>query len=548
MRKWYVADFETTSEETYKIEGYTRVWLWALSDMEGNILAHGETIDEFMLFITKKLKRGTIYFHNLKFDGSFILDYLFTHDVQYCEQKEKVYPSFDTLIDDMGSWFTVTYHLSKSQSFRFIDSLKVLPFTVQKIAEDFELEYKKGKIDYSDYVVNEETLEYVYNDVRIIALALSEVKAEGIDKLTTASSAYKYYESLHTEYYMPTNFPSLPLDFLQKFRSAYRGGRSQVNERYKGLILENVRRYDINSMYPYIMSELPLPYGNPIPITKIGKYKFELYHLKLQFFLKEGHIPTLLRKGGTFSRDTYYTSTEEIEEFYISNIDFQLLLKHYDITHMEVIEMYGFYTSTIMFRSYVNYWYNMKQTSKGAKRIVCKLMLNALYGKFGTNPILRHKIPKYENNLEFDLSEDEEGKHYYLPVAIAVTSWAHYLIDTAICKTGYENFVYCDTDSVHTLGELPSEMVDSKELGKFKLEAIEEKSKYVRQKTYITYEDDEWHITCAGMPQRSKDILLDKYGNEIIYYFETGLTVGGKLLPMRVKGGTVLHETEFTIK
>lgn len=552
MKRWYVADFETTDEKTYEEEGCTRVWLWSICDEQANVLQDGYDIDSFFKYIKSKLKHGTIYFHNLKFDGSFIIDYLLTHDIPYAPTCNHVYPSFETLIDDMGAWYKIVVHFSKATTFHIIDSLKVLPFKAEKIAKDFDLPILKGKIDYSNYEVNQEKLDYIHNDVRIIAMALSQIKEEGIIKLTTASSAYNYYEAMHSEYFMPTMYPNLPVDFLIEWRKAYRGGRSQVNKVHQGRILKNIRRYDINSMYPYIMAYMDLPYGNPQPIKKMGEYKFELYHIKVQFFLKDNHIPSLLKKGSMFTEDTYYVQTEDIEEMWISSIDFELVQRHYDIVYLEFIEGYGFFTTNRLFDTYVSYWYNKKQETTGAKRIVCKLMLNSLYGKFGSKVMLKTKIPYYEDKLEFNDSEEEEGKHYYIPVAIAITSYAHKMIDDAICETGVDNFVYCDTDSVHTLGTLPEEWVDNKKLGKFKLEAIEKKGKYVRQKTYITYELNgdkyEYHITCAGMPELSKETVIKTYGKDVMYYFDKGLTVGGKLLPKRVKGGTILHETYFTIK
>ena len=176
-------------------------------------------------------------------------------------------------------------------------------------------------------------------------------------------------------------------------------------------------------------------------------------------------------------------------------------------------------------------------------------MLNCLYGKYGTNIDKAHKIPVLDGDkVGFECSKFEEGKKYYLPVAIAITSYAHLLIDNAIHETGIDNFVYCDTDSVHTLGTLPDSMVDNKALGKFKLEAIEEECKYVRQKCYITKEDGEYHITCAGMPDNVKEKTIKDFGNDVMLFFDKGLKVTGKLLPRRVNGGTILHETTFEIK
>ena len=162
-----------------------------------------------------------------------------------------------------------------------------------------------------------------------------------------------------------------------------------------------------------------------------------------------------------------------------------------------------------------------------------------------------HKIPiidEISGIIKLVNSEEESMKHYYLPIAIAVTSYAHLLIDNAIHSTGLSNFVYCDTDSVHTLGTLPDNMVHATQLGKFKLEGIEDKSKYVRQKCYVYEEQGNISITCAGMPDNMKAASINIYGQDIFNLFGKGFKMFGKLLPKRVKGGTVLYETTFEIK
>ena len=169
---------------------------------------------------------------------------------------------------------------------------------------------------------------------------------------------------------------------------------------------------------------------------------------------------------------------------------------------------------------------------------------------FGSKNNGFHKIPflNEEGVVKYKHSEVEEMKKYYLPIAIAITSYAHKYIDDGIMQAGIENFVYCDTDSIHTLGTLPSHMVDNKELGKFKLEGVEEKSRYVRQKTYVYKENGEIVITCAGMSQDMKDNVIATYGEKVFDAFKRGFITGGKLLPKRVKGGVVLYETTFNIK
>lgn len=548
-KEWFVADFETTSYNYYLQNGYTKVWLYAICDSNAEMYDIGYSIEQFISTI-KKMYGKTIYFHNLKFDGEFIISWLLDNGYEYYDDLTKVNRGFSILVGEMGEFYCIDIKFTKNKLVHFRDSLKILPFKVSKIAKDFKLPIQKEEIDYDNYDITPEKISYITNDVRIVAMALSQLKAEGMTKMTTASCAYNQYVGMRSKEYMNRTFPELDSAFLTEWRAAYRGGRSQVNPYYKGKIVKNVKRYDINSMYPSIMFKEKLPYGNPIEITEMDSAYFELYHLYIEFSLKKGHLPTLLKKCGLYTTDdSYYIESDGVEELWISSIDFKILKRHYDIYSMEIIKMYGFRCSSVMFSDYVNKWYTKKSIDEGAKKIVDKFMLNCLYGKFGSNHEGYHRIPYIdeEGRVKYGKSEIEQMKKYYLPLAIAITSYAHLYIDDGIEATGIENFIYCDTDSVHTLGDLPNNMVDNFEIGKFKLEAIEQQAKYVRQKTYITLENNKIHITCAGMTDKMKEDAINEHGMNMFNIFKEGFTMGGKLLPKHVKGGIVLYETTFQI-
>ena len=557
-KPWYVADFETTGENEYKETGRTRVWLYSICDSDSNIVEDGDCIEDFIDWCIRH-NGSLIYFHNLKFDGSFIMSYLLENGYPY-EDKLNSHSKkgFTTLIGDMGEFYQMKINFAPNKQVIIYDSLKLIPLTVANIAKAFGLPIQKESIDYTNYDITPEKISYVHNDVRIVAMALRYFRDAGHTRMTIGSNAY---HSFMDTYGNKALFPRLDKEFIEYWRHAYRGGRTQVNPKYANKILENVKRYDINSMYPSIMADKPLPYGQPIEISKPGGYRFELYEVLIHFKLKEGHLPTLLKNGSIFTKagETYYTETEFPITIKISNIDLDLVKKHYDIYLLRYIKCYGFKTYRYYFKPWVMEHYTMKSKAEGGLRLVYKLTLNSLYGKFGSRPTGRNKIPVLDEDgvLGYKLSDEHDMGIYYLPLAIAVTSWAHKMIDDAICETGLDNFVYCDTDSVHTLGDLPSEIIDNKELGKFKMEGIEEKAKYVRQKTYIYYQNGAWEITCAGMPLSIKNYLLRRFGDNVIDEFKVGLTINSesegiryedmKLRPVHVPGGTLLKPVPFSL-
>ena len=157
--KWYVADFETTSAIYYNKNGFTKVWLYGLCDDECNIIKIGTSIDDFMQQ-AKRLYGKVIYFHNLKFDGTFILDWLLNNGYEYKDDLSKVDKGFNALIGDMGQFYSITFKFTKNKQVHFYDSLKVLPFKVEKLAKDFNMSIEKEKINYDDYTLNAKSLIY----------------------------------------------------------------------------------------------------------------------------------------------------------------------------------------------------------------------------------------------------------------------------------------------------------------------------------------------------------------------------------------------------
>ena len=57
----------------------------------------------------------------------------------------------------------------------------------------------------------------------------------------------------------------------------------------------------------------------------------------------------------------------------------------------------------------------------------------------------------------------------------------------------------------------------------------------------LDYGDSLLNITCAGLPDKC-------YSQVTFENFKEGAVYSGKLVPLHVNGGVVLHEIEFTIK
>lgn len=579
----YTADFETTTKENYEKEGQVRVWAFATIEVGNyNNFTCGNNIDEFMSWCENLADNSTLYFHNLKFDGEFIFYWLFRNGYKWVEErKEMKSKTFSTLISDMGVFYSIEIVFKKkghkTNKVTIYDSLKLLNFTVAKIGKDFGLnvlKIDKEKEFYERYrplnhVITQEEKEYIRNDVEVVARAIEKLHEQGMNKMTVASNALKIYKGMIKERDWSNNFPILDLETHENLKEAYRGGWTYVAKRYKNKVLGKGVVLDVNSLYPWAMRNSKLPID--IPLVFKGKYKkddlYDLYVQKIrcQFKLKENHLPTIQKKHDyRFKENEYLEESLDSEgrpcevELTLTSVDLKLLFDHYAVYNIEYLGGYKFKSSSSLFTDYIDYWIGVKIESEKNKnmamRAIAKLMLNSLYGKFGLNPKVKSKYPIYDKNedmIHYKIGEEEIRDSIYIPIACFITAYAREKTIRTAQKV-YKEFAYADTDSVHLITEEMPEIlkdeIDSYKLGYWKHEFSFSQSKYLRQKCYMEYgkdprtdDEEEWKITCAGMPKGC-------YDQVDLNNFKYGSAYTGKLQHKRVRGGVLLQETTFKIK
>ena len=556
-----MCDFETTT----KLDD-CRVWASCAVDLEDGTTAFlSNNLDAFMEWAEKN---GSLkaYFHNLKFDGEFIISWLFNHGYKHVSLDVKAVPEkcFQTLIDDMGQFYRLVICFSRKgkrvSRLEIFDSLKRLPDSAAKIAKDYGLEIAKGEINYNKerpigYEPDEEEKDYIQTDCRIIQQALNMQIEQGMKKMTTASNALAWYKELigrKFEYW----FPTLPLSVDDDIRAAYKGGFTWCNPRYAGKDIGQGVVLDVNSLYPWAMYDTLLPYGYPVyfegkPETD-DKYPLYIARIRCAFKLKKDKIPTIQVKGSKIFKGTEYLKSSEIKidgrkelveiDLTLTNVDLELFLDQYEIVgEIEYISGFKFKGQRGMFKEYIDFWMHVKATApKGsAQRAIAKLMLNSLYGKFASTCRKWNKIPvmcpdgvvRYyckneplrdkRGNIIFDeksrimWKRDQEGRiehiepniddPIYTPVAAFITAYAREkTIRTA--QSVYHRFIYADTDSLHLVGpELPEGLeIHPTALGAWDHEKTFDRGRFIRAKTYIEEVDGRLEVTCAGMPEKVK--------------------------------------------
>lgn len=559
---YLTADFETTTDEND-----CRVWAWGLCNIyDTSSFTFGNSIDTF--FDEMKKQNNQIYFHNLKFDGEFIFVWLFEHGYELVKNRKLLdTKKFCTLISDKGQFYSIEICFErigkKSKHLTIYDSLKILPFKVSQIAKGFGLTISKLEINYNEkreigHILTAQEKEYLKNDVRIVAMVLQTLFSQNLKKMTQGSNALSSYKLIVGKKNFERWFPSPDCD--EAIRKSYKGGFTYLSPKFRNKIIENGIVLDVNSLYPSVMYYQPLPYGDGIYFD--GEYAhdemYPLYiqKLKCQFELKPNKIPTIQLKNNLSFNETEYLKSSDGKEvtLTLTNVDLKLFFDHYNVYNTEYINGWKWKSITGLFKQYIDKWTTVKIESKkdGNKCMykLAKLMLNALYGKFSTNPNVQSKYPVYDNGkIRYVLGDKETRKPVYIPVGTFITSWARYKTITS-AQSVYKRFIYADTDSLHLIGsEIPKNLeIDDYKLGAWKHESSFSKAKFLRQKSYMEYggepnkpETWEWNITCAGMPDECKDkVTFDN--------FTYGSEFDGKLRPVHVPGGIVLKDTEFTIK
>lgn len=569
----FTADFETTTQEED-----CRVWAFGICDIDNtDTFVYGNSINGFISYIHSHCG-DTFYFHNLKFDGEFIIHYLLTHEFNHNPNSRELKTNqFSTLISDKGQFYEMKICFGekgkRKQIVTIRDSLKIIPFSVDMVAKTFGLKESKLSIDYSEeredgHVLTEKEIEYLKHDVVIIAKALKTLFNEGLTQMTQGSNALHDYKVMVGKKNFERRFP-IP-DYDHDIRQAYKGGFTYLNPKYADLDVGDGIVLDVNSLYPWVMHDKPLPYGEGKFFT--GKYEEdEQYNLYVQMFtcrfkLKEGYVPTIqLKHSLAFVPTEYVTdSGEEDVTMCLTSVDLELFLEHYYVDESDIdwIGGWKFKSTTTLFTNYIDKWIEVKIKSdvEGNKgmRTLAKLMLNALYGKFALNPNVRSKYPYLlDGKVKYMLGPKETRDAIYIPVGCFVTAWARWKTITSI-QSVYDRFIYADTDSMHLIGtNLPKGIeVHPTKLGAWKHESTFVRARFLRAKSYFEEEKLEStfylpdrkmygitnkKITCAGMPKSChKDVTWSN--------FHPGTVFSGKLRNKHVEGGIVLVDTPFTIK
>nr|QWO71392.1 DNA polymerase [Arthromyces claviformis] len=356
---------------------------------------------------------------------------------------------------------------------------------------------------------------------------------------------------------------------------------------------KKIKRYDVNSLYPFTMKNFPMPTGCPIyfegDILSIwNKHRAENilksrtgdsnYQEKKPFGIFEVNIETpldikipllqtkvKLKNGTTRTIAPIGNWTGQ----YFSDELYNAEKYGYKFT---VIRGYLFERGNI-FTSYVDFLYEMKKYSeKGTPNyIISKLLLNSLYGRLGMSPIPENHLvisnkqanefySKYNitnvvdlkngkelisfldfdqqsqnNDIEHIDVENYKNKNISVVVSSVVTASARIHMSQFKTNNSYTLY-YTDTDSIDIDGELDSKFIGN-ELGQMKLEHTFNDAVFLSPKMYGGITDSYEYLRIRGLKNPLKF-------NEL----KGLLTKGTKLESKQEKWYSDISNGKFNIK
>lgn len=581
-----MGDFETT---VYKGQVNTEVWASASVELftEDVNIFHSIS-DQFDYF--KSLKQNIIvYYHNLKFDGAFWLSYLMVDlgfkqaceqldaenpfKIRWLQEKEMKNNTFKYSISDRGQWYTIIIKVG-GHFIEIRDSLKLLPFSVERIGESFGTKHKKLDMEYTGFRyagcdITDDEKKYISNDALVVKEALEIMFNEGHTDLTIGSCCLKEYKRTVGKDDYNMFFPNLYEISLDKsvygfenigeyIRKSYRGGWCYLAKGKEGKIYKNGCTFDVNSLYPSMMSSESGNYypvgtphmwkGNIIPDEANKPHRYYFVRIKTRFYIKKDMLPFIQIKSSHLYKGTECLETSDVynketglySPFYIDfngNVkdtrvemvltmtDYQLLKEHYELVDFEILDGCWFYSEIGLFDEYMEKYKIMKMNNKGALRELAKLFLNNLYGKMASSTDSSFKVAyiKEDYSIGFMACIENSKKPGYIPVGSAITSYARNFTIRAAQKNYYgknkSGFIYADTDSIHC--DLPWDNVKGvtihdKNFCCWKPESCWDVGIFTRQKTYIEHivkenlqdiENPYFNIKCAGMPKKCKNLF-----------------------------------------
>lgn len=346
-------------------------------------------------------------------------------------------------------------------SITFLDTVRHWPVGVEKMGEIIGL--PKLSMPHLGCICDD-CVEYCRRDAEITWLYVDAMLARydelGLTSIrsTLPSMAFQLFRQFY-----PNEFPAIPDYIKSAMRRGYYGGRVEIYQTNE--IEGKINHYDVNSLFPSVMLDNSYPTVSSLSVTSNPDFNNEgifegWIHIPCSDFpcLPVRATEILFPHGSLYGSWPY----PEVRQALADGGKI--------LSCKQAIE---FNETENPFDSYVKFCYQkrLESTSKIDSDFY-KLMLNSLYGKFGSH----NEISVIYNDKESTLSGDSIQANIIW--SAYVTSYARLRL-LGFLRSASINY-YTDTDSLFTPDELPT----STELGALKLEGTYSKTWFKGNKIY----------------------------------------------------------------
>lgn len=341
--------------------------------------------------------------------------------------------------------------------------------------------------------------------------------------------------------------------------NAYQGGITMANPSHAGKIVKNVIQLDIKSSYPDKMLNDYYPYGTPIIGDDNNPDSMKLINLSIESVVNDKGLPFIydfLKVNG----GKHYPKKVMWKDFLITDVEFKRFQKYYKGKYTwDIALSFNRIKGSYLFGEYVNHFYALKSKVGATKAeiIFAKLMLVAVYGKFGQDVIRNSKL--YLGG-EWKTIETISEATYYLPVVCWITAYGRmHLVDAA--GYNFQNIITLDTDSLSI--EVPHNIynssmsvikkyiesnydmkLDDKKLGYWDIKFKMSKLIARRAKQYMFYDDKgKKFLVYAGLRLNEEQLETLSFKD-----FVLGKEKLEQLRPFRTPTGLVIESYDKQLK
>lgn len=415
----FVADFETIIDTTeyYKKTGETGIVYGVIKKMDDSFISSFITIDDMF----KDLMDGypnyssfKIYFHNLSFDGVFILDWLGRNGFTY-DEFAKADKSF-TIFRTTGSKIYNIKVKWKEKQFEFRCSKMLLSASVKALGKCVNIDkYASEAQETEDFyrVEPENSVEefeeknkdyclYCERDVEIVRLSLLDFYLSLLEFLDAFNAHDKWGKKVmdgctisqislqlqlmcaekHGLTESDMSFTNIEdREIMDKFTN---GGLTIANEAYRHTLITDISGnvIDLKSAYPAVMNG-KLPYG-PV-LKKKPKEEHCAFHIihygKIK--PKNHQIPLLKNWEQKKVGEANYFLEAENYTTYLYEEEMQLIEQLFEYEDKTIIDSFYFPLKSYL-TEFIQYGFKMKELHKKNGNLAAshtfKILLNSAYG------------------------------------------------------------------------------------------------------------------------------------------------------------------------